>query len=558
MRRTDSSLGRAPLSTSIQGRLFVLCTLAALAFSAVVGPVAFVQAFHAAQLEDQDSFTRLIDTLENSATIAAYAKDPVLAQELADGLVRDPTITAASLTLRSGQTLGRAGPSPEAGAQASVSRVLRAPFRPFEELGTIELYGNQPALRARAQQRALVLAGVAVGAALCMALVVYALTSMLVSRPISRIVARLIRLQPDSREQLPVPRGHEQDQIGQLVHSLNAMLRDNAAALHRERELRTEVTALERQYRAIFDASSAGIVVLAPQGGLINANPTLFRMLGVSREQAYEQHGTPWWELAFKHPEQFMDLLKDARSSASSVTADLELKDSAPLRWVHCLLSAQGPQAGQPVSVEGVLYDITARRAKERATLELAETDALTGLRNRRSVEDAIDMALQNGRELALLYIDLDGFKQVNDHHGHDAGDRVLRRVAQRLRDGLQRGSDLVARLGGDEFVVVLVDCRTDSPRLAEIAQCVLSSLQQPFTLAGVPPLVLGASIGIACAPHSGLSRPALMRAADMTMYEVKRTGKNAFAMAWDNTLHRPGKLAPSEAESGFAALPQG
>jgi diguanylate cyclase (GGDEF)-like protein len=161
-----------------------------------------------------------------------------------------------------------------------------------------------------------------------------------------------------------------------------------------------------------------------------------------------------------------------------------------------------------------------------------AQHDPLTGLPNRELfLEIAVrqlELCKRNGTRLAVLFIDLDGFKRVNDLHGHEAGDRLLCAVAARL-DGAVRGSDVAARLGGDEFAVLLVDA--SSALAAGVAAKLVDALAAPYD---VPPraLEISASIGVAGYPESGLTVEAVLKRADEAMYEAKLAGKRGHAVA--------------------------
>ena len=168
-------------------------------------------------------------------------------------------------------------------------------------------------------------------------------------------------------------------------------------------------------------------------------------------------------------------------------------------------------------------HEVGELRRAERELEHRADHDALTGLPNRhrleRELRQAIANATQAGGRLALLYIDLDGFKAVNDSGGHVAGDRLLREVAFRLEHGLRHG-DFVARVGGDEFVVLLPACR-DALAAGTVADELRASLHRLYAQPGGP-VRLQASIGIACFPGDGHDADSLLAHADQAMYAAK------------------------------------
>lgn len=172
----------------------------------------------------------------------------------------------------------------------------------------------------------------------------------------------------------------------------------------------------------------------------------------------------------------------------------------------------------------GVAREISELRRTEQELEYRAAHDALTGLPNRhqlqRQLQTQLERAERSGEGLALLYLDLDGFKAANDRCGHVAGDQVLRDVAHRLQQSLRHG-DLVARIGGDEFVVLLPGCSgADDART--IADTLRARLQPPYTLPDGP-LQLDASVGIACFPGDGKDLETLLANADRAMYADKR-----------------------------------
>jgi diguanylate cyclase (GGDEF)-like protein len=175
---------------------------------------------------------------------------------------------------------------------------------------------------------------------------------------------------------------------------------------------------------------------------------------------------------------------------------------------------------------------VTTMRA-ERENDRRARHDALTGLSNRSGLASAVEARMMDARRsqegLALLYLDLDGFKSVNDTYGHAAGDRLLRMVAQRLHNGLRTG-DLAARIGGDEFVVLMHS--VDHAMAIEMGQWLIKVVSASYDFDDGGCATVGASIGIALAPEHGRDLETLLAAADAALYEAKSSGKSRCSMA--------------------------
>jgi diguanylate cyclase (GGDEF)-like protein/PAS domain S-box-containing protein len=188
---------------------------------------------------------------------------------------------------------------------------------------------------------------------------------------------------------------------------------------------------------------------------------------------------------------------------------------------------------GQFLGYRGIGRDITELVIAREHVASLAYSDSLTGLANRTSLGPAFEQAVERARRravrLATLFIDLDGFKEINDAFGHEAGDRLLVEVGRRLRANL-RASDLVARLGGDEFFAVLEDLQ-EADTVESVARKLLAEIMHPFDLGPGPGMVahVSASIGISIFPDDAADARTLMKHADRAMYEAKRAGKNDF-----------------------------
>lgn len=195
-------------------------------------------------------------------------------------------------------------------------------------------------------------------------------------------------------------------------------------------------------------------------------------------------------------------------------------------------LAAVYDEERRPIHFTGLFTDISAAKAEEERIRRLAYHDRLTGLPNRSLAHDRLSQALRKSRrqngQLAVLFLDLDRFKPVNDTFGHAVGDLLLQAVAARLTQTV-RDTDTVARLGGDEFLIVLEDL--DAPATAEqVAGRLVEALQQPFPIQGHQ-LRIGTSIGIAFYPDDGDDAAELVRNADAAMYRAKENGRNRYAL---------------------------
>jgi diguanylate cyclase (GGDEF)-like protein/PAS domain S-box-containing protein len=268
----------------------------------------------------------------------------------------------------------------------------------------------------------------------------------------------------------------------------------------------------------LLDLMPDAVCVVDPDGVLLYASAAFERILGYPRDELL---GRRVFELV--HPED-----RDAtREQAARLMEGLGARHFRN-RYVHraghsvdLLWSAQWlPQHGVRVAVA---RDVSELRRVERELEHRANHDALTGLVNRRRLRELLEHALAEAARtavpLALLYIDLDAFKSVNDAHGHEAGDRVLIEVGRRLQAGLRQG-DTVARLGGDEFVALLPGCDAASAR--GLVEALHAQLLLPFQVGGGH-RPLGASIGTAAFPSDAHQADTLLDRADAAMFAAKR-----------------------------------
>ena len=241
--------------------------------------------------------------------------------------------------------------------------------------------------------------------------------------------------------------------------------------------------------------------------------------------------GRPFALLAGEADAAFSRDVRLAMQSVKTVRGELVRETGAgPIVYEYLLAPVKDDQ-GQVEAVAGTARDITERKAAEEKNRLSAHYDNLTGLPNRYLFGDRLQQEMKRaGRvqlPLALLFIDLDGFKQVNDQLGHEAGDELLRQSAKRI-GGRVRGADTVARFGGDEFIALLTDIR-NLPHIDILAQHIVDELARPFAIGGCEVCISG-SVCIALYPRDATTSEELIRHADKAMYTIKKEKGNGFA----------------------------
>ena len=300
--------------------------------------------------------------------------------------------------------------------------------------------------------------------------------------------------------------------------------RDATARARAEEALRSS----ESQYRRIYERNPAGFFRSTLEGQILECNESFARMYGfVSREDAL---GTSAQELYPTEADRALWVERLLRERSLIHEEACGRRRDGSILWTLESCAVVQEHGRSPV-IEGTCVDITDRKRAEEEIEHLAYHDALTGLPNRKCLQDHMVLALaqsqRSSSRLALFFLDLDRFKLVNDTMGHGVGDEVLRQVAARLR-GCVRAGDTVARVGGDEFVLLIVDLEKE--HLAPLARKILEAVSAPL-VADTHRISMTTSVGISLYPEDGADADALLRNADIALYRAKDGGRNNFQL---------------------------
>lgn len=291
------------------------------------------------------------------------------------------------------------------------------------------------------------------------------------------------------------------------------------------REAEQALKKSERRFREIIELTPSGYLLADGGGALLEVNPALCTLTGHAREELL---GASLQSLFLSFP---WAILQDGESGEFAVQGVEAVLRHRQGYQIHVLFNGsikRGPD-GRTVSLTGLMTDITDRKAAESRLRELATHDTLTGLPNRallgERVQHMLDACPQGGT-VAVMFLDLDRFKEVNDSFGHELGDVLLCEVAGRLRRVIDSG-DVIARLGGDEFVVAAA-CTGGRAAAERTAARLLDVLTAPVSVGGID-VIVGASIGISMFPQDARTRETLFQTADTAMYRAKNAGRNRF-----------------------------
>lgn len=309
-----------------------------------------------------------------------------------------------------------------------------------------------------------------------------------------------------------------QDDTGRIL-SYIAIKED----ITRQKEVAEQLQMME----TVFRTSNEAILIADQDGRIKSVNPAFSQITGYTLEEVRGKN--PSLLSSGRHDKPFyQNLWRELREQGAWSGEIWNRRKNGTVYPEWLSISVVRDNQGNVSEYVAVFSDITRHKNNEARIIRQAYYDELTGLPNRSLLSDRLDLAIvtadRDGQMIALLFVDLDRFKFVNDSLGHECGDDLLKQVARRLNDCV-RETDTVARFGGDEFVILLHNVKSDADA-NHVAAKLIERLSEPFLLAGRE-VIIGASIGIAMHPGDADTAETLIRNADLAMYKAKQSGRN-------------------------------
>lgn len=389
--------------------------------------------------------------------------------------------------------------------------------------------------QARELESSAIRAAIGIASAMALALMASALVAAILGRdiirPLQRITQAMRRL-AERREVSDIEEDGRADEIGDMVHALQVFKQNLVQVVQAEAQLKGAVALREKEryQRALLDSFPFMVWLKDTNSRFMAVNQAVADSYGVANPDQLVGK-TEFDLLDYDTASRIRD--EDLAVMQTRQNSVLELQrvmapDSEP-RWIEVYKAPVTDDFGAVLGTVGFIRDITERKLQQEEIRQLALYDPLTQLPNRRlfseRVNHAIALARRDQARLALVFVDLDRFKPVNDSLGHAVGDLLLRAVARRMQQCV-READTIGRVGGDEFEVLLPSI-DDAEQALVVAEKIRQALNQPFELTGGYVVSISSSSGVAIYPEDGEDESTLSRAADAAMYRAKALGRD-------------------------------
>lgn len=507
----------------IATRLIISITLVATLIASISAYIFFERSYKTELEKNRTNLEQLVQAVSHTAAIASYLEDKILAKEVIEGIAANDLVQAVELTAEH-KVVASSGDMSQATDKDLMRFSLKSPFIKTENIGELIVNVNYKLIETYAKNTALEHVVLISIHSLVLILVIMFLLKYQLVDVIKNLARKLHTITLGSGQRIECPATHAHDEIGLLAADINQLLNSVEITLARERSLRTEVEELERRFRGIFEQTSGGIALIDHEGYLKVHNPSFEKIVGAERMRRLTSlHKESLFSVIGAETLTLQKAVAQASVGSAPISVDLKISDNDDIDWLHCMITKMIDDADVPL-LEIVIQDVSERRNREHSFKIQAELDPLTGLYNRRAGKEKIQTRLDTSENLdieyALLMIDLDNFKPINDQYGHKAGDLVLTTLAERLMKHV-RTDDLVIRWGGDE-ILIFIKLKNHGSDINYITHKLVSLIQQPITLDDEEMVTVGASIGHAIFPLNGFELELLIQRADEAMYLIK------------------------------------
>lgn len=501
-------------------RLAVVVSFSALAIGFISAQLFDRFTYLNEQRVSNQAIEQLVQTVASTASIAAYLNDEELAKEVVRGLASNDLIKDARIQT---EALNVSTFVNEMPLRRTFS--LYSPFEKDRQVGQLVISPDLEHIEELARNLGQVNGYVLIAQSILVTIVVVLISFVLITQPILKTARRLGNIKPGTNNRLEVPLFHHDSELGELVRDVNTLLQKTETQLVEERNLRQEIEVLEKRFRMLFENAASPIVLLEPLGSILLCNEAFKSMLeqaGISQKKNFGE----LLEGLFEPGQSFLQTLRNALSSNEIATGEFLLRSphaqTGESIWMQVVVtSIRSDDLKEYYQV--TLQDISTRRKElERLSLE-ADYDKLTQLLNRRAGEKSIVDLMLAQKPFALVLIDLDGFKPVNDIYGHNAGDEILIHISKKIANTI-REQDLSCRWGGDEFVLVIENTSKDG--ILTLMEKLIKEIRAPYFLERFDKsLSVDASIGVAFYPSDEQNMQNLISLADHAMYTAKAGG---------------------------------
>jgi diguanylate cyclase (GGDEF)-like protein/PAS domain S-box-containing protein len=469
------------------------------------------------------NLNELVETVANTSSIASFTQDEQLAAEVVDGIMSNSDVLRVTIYSTEGVLASAARDNVQeisliSGNSNQIVYPLISPFLADDIVGEIVLEPDTANITARIQKITSASLTIQIGQMALVIAITAAVMFFLVVRPIKAISDRLHNIADTSATYLKVPLGHNKSEIGQLVGDINALTGRLVSTLEHERDLQKQQLIARRKYQNLFDHVASGIFVANSTGELESFNRAFASLTWLPETLSTRVRSLT--DIGWHNSSELLAMLANSleASETQEYQGDFALSGRrGDERWLHVAILPLGDG-----NVQGTISDITQRKQEEISAKHQAITDTVTGFSNRGGLQNALSELSADFAPFALVMVDLNGFKQINEALGFHIGDQLLFKVATRLKQIL-RPNDHAARIDADEFVLVLFG-EQERSSLNNRMDYLVELLSSPYEIVATDKptktqaISINASIGIGFFPADGSNLNDLLRSAELAL----------------------------------------